>query len=249
LVLPAPGRTSRWAGIGCGPSTVDLLDTRSGAVLRTVSVGIGASAIAVDERSGYVFVSNTGDATVSMLDARTGTVVQTMAVGRHPGALTVDARHGHVFVANNLDHSVSMVEARSGRVLRTVAVALNPWSLAVDPRADRVLVSTGQGLWPSWPSATSGRLQVLDGRTGRHLRTVAVGLGPAALAVDKRSGHVFVANSVGTPTSLGGISRLVAWSRHWLPAWGQRWLARLAPSPPSMDVLPGTMTVLDPSRL
>jgi YVTN family beta-propeller protein len=167
----------------------------------------------------------------------------------HPSAIAVDARRGHAFVANAYDGSVSMVEARSGRVLRTVAVGANPWSLAVDPRADRVLVSTGQGLWPSWSSATAGRVQVLDGRTGRRLRTVAVGLGPAALAVDKRSGHVFVANSVGTPASLGGLSRLVAWSRHWLPAWGQRWLARLAPSPPPIGALPGTVTVLDLSRL
>jgi YVTN family beta-propeller protein len=43
-------------------STVDLLDTRSGAVLHTASVGIGAKAIAVDERSGYVVVANSGDA-------------------------------------------------------------------------------------------------------------------------------------------------------------------------------------------
>jgi YVTN family beta-propeller protein len=46
----------------------------------------------VDERSGYVFVANSGEATVSMLDARTGTVVHTVAVGLHPCALAVDAR-------------------------------------------------------------------------------------------------------------------------------------------------------------
>jgi hypothetical protein len=45
------------------------------------------------------------------------------------------------------------------------------------------------------------------------------------------------------------MSRLVAWTRQWLPAWGQQWLARLAQSPPPMGTLPGTVTVLDPSRL
>ena len=88
-----------------------------------------------------------------------------------------------------------------------------------------------------------------DTITGRRLRTVAVGLGPAALAVDERTGHVFVANSYGTPASPGGVSRLVAWSRPWLPAWGQQWLARLAQPPPPLRTLPGTVTVLDLSRL
>ena len=232
-------------GYSSGYSTVDLLDTRSGAVLHTVSVGIGASALAVDARSGYAFVANSGDATVSMLDARTGTVVHTIAVGLHPDALAVDARSGHVFVANAYDGSVSMVEARSGRVLRTLAVALNPWSIAVDQRADRVLVSTGEELWPS---ATPGRVQVLDGRTGRRLRTVAVGLGPAALTVDERSGHVFVANSYGPPASPGSMSRLVAWSRQRLPAWGQQWLARLAlPAHPSQGMA-GSVSMLDVTR-
>jgi YVTN family beta-propeller protein len=232
-------------GYSSGHSTVALLDTRSGAVLRTVPVGIGASALAVDARSGHAFVANSGEATVSMLDARTGTVVHTIAVGLHPGAIAVDARSGHVFVANAYDGSVSMLEARSGRVLRTLAVALSPWGIAVDQRADRVVVSTGEGLWPS---TTPGRVLVLDGHTGRGLRTVAVGLGPTALAVEERSGHVFVADSYGPPAGDGGMSRLVAWSRPWLPAWGHQWLARLAlPSHPSHGTA-GSVSVLDVAR-
>jgi YVTN family beta-propeller protein len=157
----------------------------------------------------------------------------------------VDARSSHVFVANAYDGSVSMVEARSGRVLRTLAVALSPWSIAVNQRADRVVVSTGEALWPS---ATPGRVQVLDGRTGRRLRMVAVGRGPTALTVDERSGHVFVANSYGPPASPGSMSRLVAWSRHWLPVWGQQWLARLAPPSPPSHGTAGSVSVLDVAR-
>jgi hypothetical protein len=77
---------------------------------------------------------------------------------------------------------------------------------------------------------------------------VAVGLGPAALTVDARSGHVFVANSDGTPTSPSSMSTLEAWSRPWLPAWGQQWLARLAlPSHPSR-VMAGSVSVLGVAR-
>jgi DNA-binding beta-propeller fold protein YncE len=116
----------------------------------------------------------------------------------------------------------------------------------VDQRAGRVFVSTGQG---PWPSTTPAWVRVLDGRTGRLLHTVAVGRGPAALAVDESSGHVFVVNSYGTPASPGSLSRLVAWGRPWLPAWGRSWLSRLAPSPLPLRTLRGTVTVIDPSRL
>jgi DNA-binding beta-propeller fold protein YncE len=148
-------------------------------------------------------------------------------------------------VANDVDRSVSMVEARSGRVLRTIAVDLKPWGIAVHQRRNRVVVLTSEEFMPG----AAGQVQVLEGRTGRRLHTVAVGLGPAALAVEERSGHVFVANSYGTPAGDGSMSRLVAWSRHWLPAWGQRWLRRLAHSVPPTDTLPGTVTVLDLSRV
>ena len=68
-----------------------------------------------------------------------------------------------------------MVEARSGRVLRTIDVDLNPWDIAVDQHADRTFMSTGQGLWPS---ATPGRVQVLDGRTGRRCARCTAALSP-----------------------------------------------------------------------
>jgi hypothetical protein len=77
---------------------------------------------------------------------------------------------------------------------------------------------------------------------------VAVGLGPTALAVEERSGHVFVANSYGSAADPGSMSRLVAWGRQWLPAWGHQWLARLAlPSHPR-GVMADSVSMLDVAR-
>ena len=45
-----------------------------------------------------------------------------------------------------------------------------------------------------------------DTITGRRLRTVAVGLGPAAPAVEERRGYVFVVNSRGTPSGPGSVN-------------------------------------------
>jgi hypothetical protein len=139
-----------------------------------------------------------------------------------------------------------LVAAASWRIVRTVPLPLPPYALAVDQRRGHVVALTSESLSASVPA---GQVQVLDGRTGRLLHTVAMAAGASAMALDARSGHVYVANSYGTPASPGGLSRLVAWGRSWLPAWGPRWLARLAQTSPSLRTQPGTVTVLDPSRL
>jgi YVTN family beta-propeller protein len=104
-------------GPQAGPVGVSVLDTRTGAVLRTLTVGgdLGDGTpphhvidqVAVDVRRNRVFVINrvgpgsSGEGSVSVLDARTGRVVQTIAVGRRPTELAVDEATARLFVVNS----------------------------------------------------------------------------------------------------------------------------------------------------
>jgi YVTN family beta-propeller protein len=99
-----------------GQVGVTMLDARTGAVLRTLSVGgsVGDDPVgwapptnsAVDVRRGRVFVINrfdpggTGDGSVSVLDARSGSLLHTIGVGRHPISLAVDEATARLFVVN-----------------------------------------------------------------------------------------------------------------------------------------------------
>jgi YVTN family beta-propeller protein len=221
--------------------TVSLLDARSGTVLRTVRVGKGAVAVAVDAHRGYAVITNSYDGTVSVLNARTGAVVHTVAVGRNPGPIAVNEQTGVAFVANEHDDSVSMVDVASGRVVRTVPLARLPCALAVDQRRDSVLVLTRQSLWPS---PTVDQMAVLDGRSGRLRYTVGVGAHAGALAVDERTGHAFA-----TAMNVDGKSA-VSDSRHLLQAWLRHqhglpwsWVSQLLPPVPTTTM--GTVTMLD----
>jgi hypothetical protein len=89
-------------------------------------------------------------------------------------------------------------------------------------------------------------VQVLDGRTGRLLHTVAVGADASALALDERTGNVFTTamNVYGLP---GGSDR-PGWLRAWLGRWlPRRWALRLLPPAPATTT--GTVTMLDLARV
>lgn len=190
-------------GFPAAPSTVTMLDTRTGLPLRAISLGIEATTAVVDERSGRVFVAVTGATkgddtpigvgSVSMLNARTGARVGAVRVGWRPVAAAIDARTARVFVANGSSNDVSVLDARDGKVIRTVPVGRSPQAIVVDETTTRVFVA----------NAGDGSVSVLDARTGARVRTVPVGLGDDALAVDPLAGRVLV-------TSIRAVSVLDA---------------------------------------
>jgi DNA-binding beta-propeller fold protein YncE len=105
-------------------------------------------------------------------------------------------------------------------------VGAGPGAIAVDEGANDVVVLTGQGAMFG-VDAHRGSASVLDGRTGRLLRTVPVGSDPSALAMDRHSSQAFV-TSIGSTSSDTAIATILSWlaarSRRWLP-----WLPHLFP--------------------
>jgi YVTN family beta-propeller protein len=182
-----------------GNGSVRVVDTRHGRVLRTVGVGLSPSVVAVDERTGRVFVANDGERSVSVLDASSGTVLRTVRVGFGPIAMATDERDGRVLVANEGvtdsaghplgDGSVSMLDAHSGKVLGTVVVGMSPSAIAVDQQRGRAYVlnrvSANGGV-------VNGSLSVLDVRRVKLVATITLRGSPRAIALDARTGRVFV---------------------------------------------------------
>jgi YVTN family beta-propeller protein len=176
-----------------GAGRVSVLDAASGRLLRTVAVGQGPHTLAVHEHTGRVFVANQVDASVSLLDASSGQVLRTVAVGQGEHALAVDERAGRVFVTNAADDSVSVLDGHSGQVLRTTSVGEGPLAVAIVASLKRIFVANG-GHWRNSYQVTRGTVSVLDERTGAVVHTVSVGRSPGPLAIDERTGYVFVTN-------------------------------------------------------
>lgn len=166
-------------------NTVSVLDTATGAVVRTVDVGqaIGAAqptALTLDARAGRVFVA-AQDSSVTTLDARTGAVLRTVGLASSPSDITADARTARVFVAT-YNSTVSLLDSRTGALLSTVDVQGTPSGITIDTRTGRVFVTSDEG--------TQGVITVLDAATGRVLTTLTVG-GYPYLQINEAAGAVF----------------------------------------------------------
>lgn len=232
------------------PNQLSVLDTTSGTLQRTVTVGAGPGTLALDARGGRVFVTNGSAGTLSVLDAHDGTLLHTVTVGGEPSAVAVDERRGRIYVADAGAGTLSLLDAARGMLLATAQVDPTaspadplPAALAVDTARDRVYLSTwgplaqGQGL----TLRGTGTLYVLDARTLALRRTLEVGVAPQAVAVEAGSERVVVLNGGGTVLHQpnGWAELWLQGRRTWLP-----WLGRIGPRPSEAPCVPGSVSVL-----
>lgn len=180
------------AGAGARePGQVSLLATATGVLLRTVSVGLDPTALAVDERAGRVLVVNHQSGSVSVLDARSGRRIATVPVGLLPRAVAVDERRGCALIVSDVGR-VSLLDTRRATVLRAVAVGLSAWDVAVDEGSGHAVVV---GTRLDRAGQLRGSVSLLDVATGRVLYQVAVGLLPRSVVLDTWRGRAVVFNA------------------------------------------------------
>lgn len=193
-----------------------MVDTRTGAVLRTIRVANAPIAIAVDEQEGQAFVASLGivrafqpprgPGTITVLDTANGTVRRTIQLSGVPCNLTVSATMRRVFVLNVGSNTVDVLDAGTGAFLHTVRLHGNPCagayevpaSLAVEEKTWRVFVALDNGV------------AEVDARAGRVRRTIALAGIPTATAIDRRRRHVFVTCFGADHAAKGSVAMLDA---------------------------------------
>lgn len=230
-----------------GTGSVTVLDATSGRRLRTVAVGQFPSSAFVDVLHGHVFVGSA--AGVAMLDARNGRVLRVVPIAPDPittitSVVAVDERRGRAIALTG--SSLSILDTRDGRLVQTLAGVADSSTVAPDERSGRVFVLAAGPRYPQGNPKGTGTVSVLDDQSGRLVQTITVGLLPVQVAVDERTGHIFVVNA-GCPAPAlpcGGAAPADLWG--WLPSWLRRWLPWFpVPRRPSTS---GTVSMLDVSR-
>jgi len=157
---------------GLGPSSVSALDTSTGTLVRTVQVGIGAAALAVDERRGRVFVLSLDPGTGEDYDLDIRTDSRTTPLRPAP---------------------TSVLDATTGRLLRRLP-GVSGIAVAVGARAGRLLVASALGCQPSPDDPNNPScLGVFDEATGKRLvtRSLPLSIDVHGMVSDDATGHAF----------------------------------------------------------
>ena len=101
-----------------GAGTVTKINTLTGKIVATVTVGVQPRGIVFD--GSYIWVANGGDDNIMKIDIDSNEVVATVDVGDSPYGLCFDGTY--LWVSNYQDGTISKVDVDSNTVLDTVTV-------------------------------------------------------------------------------------------------------------------------------
>ncbi len=224
---------------GAGQGRVLMLDSATGALLSTQSVGPSPGFVLSDERSERVLAA--GETGLRLLDARTGRTLREIGGGGVP--LAIDGGDGRALIATQ--GHLRLLATRDGALVGRALdyTDMSPAfidAVAVDAVGGRFYVA-GHGLTDRRSPTASGYLDILDSHTGRLVRHITLPQVPVALAVDALTHRAFIAGSPAQDAARpDGGSQLGDLIRRLLP-----WVQLPAGSPPPS----GTVTVVDITRL
>jgi len=166
---------------------IAVVDTRTGALLRTVDPGVDEQSLELDPRAHRLVVSGNGRA--ALLDTRRGSVVYATGATLPASSVALDLLHGHTIVVGDgfpnpgAGLYLTVLDSRTGLPLHKARLSSDQPiqnSLTVDDAAGRIVVaSTSLVVVKTSDSAVSNvnaleRVTTLD-LSGRVIRTVAVG--------------------------------------------------------------------------
>jgi YVTN family beta-propeller protein len=168
-----------------GSNTVSVVDTATGIVARTITVGTAPTAVTASPDERFVYVANSGSGNVTVIDTTTNTVKATVKVGSSPQDVAVNPAGTRLYVANAGSGTVSVINTSTNKVVATVKVGSGPTAVAVNPNGRYVYVA-----------CSNGTLAVVDtGFFNMVTKTIQVGSSPKDLAVSPTTGKLFVANA------------------------------------------------------
>jgi DNA-binding beta-propeller fold protein YncE len=183
-------------------------------VLFDVAVGAYPSAVAVDDQTGHLFVGDALNSLVLMLSARTGALLGKTYLGSKPQAMVVMSQMSMVFVAGipaipgiSGSSSLAALDARTGQLLQEVPLNHFPVAMIGDD-VDRMLMLDMGSAVLAMSATGSG--------TPRTYPVLGARFTTQGMAIDQRTGHLFVvntdnSNSIETSSGLDVLTQWIPW--------------------------------------
>jgi len=151
--------------------------------LGRVPVGGDPRGMAVDAKTGRIYVANSWTNDVSVIEGGSLRLLATVPVGLRPLDVAIDDK-GQAYVVNADSENVAILDAEAGRLRTVVPLALLPYGMVADPNTGRLYVAC----------ASTNSVFVLEKQ--RVIAEVPVGLHPTEVALSADCAQLFVLNHV-----------------------------------------------------
>ena len=154
--LSADGK-SLWAANAFG-HTLARFDTESKALVAEVELGVDTYpyGLALDEKSGKIYVSLWGAGKVAVVDIKANAVQSHYETQEHPNEMITAKQGQYLFVANANRNTVTVLDTKQGQAVETINTAIAPDAPAGStPSSSIARPATGRSLTPmSWTSVS-----------------------------------------------------------------------------------------------
>jgi YVTN family beta-propeller protein len=168
--------------LGYEGGSLVILDSRTTS-LEKRTMGMHTWGMALNEKTGALYIAKIGDAGVLLLAGPTATP-RMIATGPIPCSVGINARTNTVYVVNYGDNSVTVIDGAKGSATLSIPVGKRPQSVTVDAEHNLVYIANTLG----------NSVTVIDGDSNKAIATLAAGIAPYALAIDPGAGRLHIAN-------------------------------------------------------
>ncbi len=171
-----------------------IVDTLTGALLKSVPVGRVPRGLALSADGSRVFVANSWDDNITVVDAAGFSVLRTLPAGWEPTSVVTDRAGKNLYVANRLSDDVSVIELATARESKRIPAGHGASYLA---RAGNTPLIHCSHVYPNIKGVRrvpESQLTVIESSrqavTGTQIMTNAAGVFHIAFSPDGRLGVV-----------------------------------------------------------
>lgn len=182
---------------GGASGDVTVIDPSLDVIVAALDLGGGKlEQIGFDAR-GRAFVNDEGKSIVHVFDTHTLQPLAKWSLGgcEEPTGMAVDREHHRVFAACG-NRKLAVLDSDNGRVVSTPAIGADPDGALFDPRTQRIFTSNREGTLSVLRELTPDRYETLQ--------TLVTLPGARTLAMDERSGRIFLPTARFGPAPAGG---------------------------------------------
>jgi DNA-binding beta-propeller fold protein YncE len=182
---------------GGASGDVTIIDPSVDVIVAALDLG-GAKLeqIGFDGR-GHAFVNDEGKSIIHVFDTHTLQPVAKWSLGgcEEPTGMAMDREHHRVFAACG-NNKLAVLDSNDGRVVATPTIGSDPDGAVFDARTQRIFTSNKEGTLSVLRQVTPDRYETLQ--------TLVTQPGARTLALDERSGHIFLPTARTGPAPADG---------------------------------------------